>query len=180
MLHPANRLLDGEGGWQRATQFQSDHLSPANELGCALLEQNRVGEVCESFCQAVRYGNGLAEARSNLGRALLTLGEFEEGWQNFKYLHTSRVLRHGGRKLDGTDVGGKSVLLYGEGGLGNIIQFARYATLLAERGAKVVFESPPALARLLKTVPGVERVIVDGEPCRRVTRSSNWPRTYAR
>jgi hypothetical protein len=147
----------------RSLQHVPSHVLAHNALGCSLLERNRVRAACDSFRRALRHGGGFAEARSNLGRALLTLGEFEEGWKNFEYVHTSHSMRHGGRKLESVDFAGKTVLLYGEGGLGNIIQFARYATLLAERGAMVVFESPLALAGLLRTVPGVSHVIVDGE-----------------
>ena len=39
----------------------------------------------------------------------------------------------------GDDLRGKTVLLYSEQGLGDIVQFARFARTFAERGAKVVF-----------------------------------------
>lgn len=43
---------------------------------------------------------------------------------------------------------GKTVIVYGEQGFGDIIQFARYIPLLLERKCKVVFHCPEALHRL--------------------------------
>ena len=59
---------------------------------------------------------------------------------------------------------GKTILLHAEQGLGDTIQFARYAPLLAAAGAKVVIEAPPELKELLSGVEGVGGVIARGEP----------------
>ena len=162
-----------------------------NALGCILLEKNKAREACDAFRKAIELCPNFNEAKSNLGRALLTLGEFQGGWRWFAYLHSATVPRHAGRPLEelmrdrpandqermtndesitnnkgpmtkDEELFGKTVLLYGEGGLGNIIQFARYATLLTQRGARVVFESPACLVNVLKTVPGIDQVIADG------------------
>jgi hypothetical protein len=45
-----------------------------------------------------------------------------------------------------------------EEGLGDTLQFLRYLPLLAQRGARVVAVVPPALTRLMRTVPGVDQV----------------------
>jgi hypothetical protein len=53
------------------------------------------------------------------------------------------------------DLSGRTVLVVQEEGLGNTLQFLRYLPLLASRGARVAVAVPPALTRLLRTVPGV-------------------------
>ena len=200
----ANALLhNGQIDEAQQASAEAVRLNPGyapahNALGCILLEQNKAREACETFRKAIELWPDFNEAKSNLGRALLTLGQFPEGWHYFGYLNHTRIPRHVGRSLEQLlqsregqrdrwtegrrgkermDAGakdngrmtkdkelfGKTVLLYGEGGLGNIIQFARYATLLAQRGARVVFESPACLVNLLKTVPGIDQVIADGE-----------------
>jgi ADP-heptose:LPS heptosyltransferase len=52
-------------------------------------------------------------------------------------------------------------MLHAEQGLGDSIQFIRYARLLARQGAKVIVYCPQSLERLLATAPGVAEAIVD-------------------
>ena len=59
---------------------------------------------------------------------------------------------------------GKTLLLYGEQGFGDVIQMVRYAPQLVERGAKIVLQCPHPLKPLLERAPGIDRVIVHGEP----------------
>jgi ADP-heptose:LPS heptosyltransferase len=59
---------------------------------------------------------------------------------------------------------GKTILVYGEQGLGDIIQFARYTALLKRAGAKVIFECPRALARLFATGRDIDELIIAGDP----------------
>jgi tetratricopeptide (TPR) repeat protein len=63
------------------------------------------------------------------------------------------------KKWDGkTDLNGKTVLVYGEQGLGDIIMFSRYAKELKTRGAKVIMHVPESLADLIARVDGVDGV----------------------
>jgi hypothetical protein len=60
-------------------------------------------------------------------------------------------------------IAGKTILLHAEQGFGDTIQFIRYAPLLAERGAKVIYEVQPELQPLLTQLKGII-VIAAGEP----------------
>ena len=59
---------------------------------------------------------------------------------------------------------GKTILLHAEQGLGDTIQFVRYAPLLAARGAKIVLEVQPELVRLLSAMPGVATLVARKAP----------------
>ena len=52
---------------------------------------------------------------------------------------------------DGAFLGGKTILLYAEQGLGDTLQFVRYARLVHERGGTVIFECPAPLVRLVQS-----------------------------
>jgi ADP-heptose:LPS heptosyltransferase len=59
----------------------------------------------------------------------------------------------------GIDLTGRRVLLTAEQGSGDLIQYARFAPILAREAAAVVLEMPWYLAELFRTLPGIERVI---------------------
>ena len=109
-----------------------------------------------------------AQAHWNLALALLAHGEYAEGWREYEW--RLRLAELGGRapalparRWRGEDLAGNAVLLTAEQGLGDAIQFVRYASILASRGARVIVQAPTSLQRLLGSVPGVASVIATGD-----------------
>src|SRR5262249_3010995 len=72
--------------------------------------------------------------------------------------------RHHQPAWDGSDLAGRTVLLHAEQGLGDTIQFVRYASLVKRRGGTVVVECQPALVPMLRSCPGIDRVVAQEEP----------------
>jgi hypothetical protein len=60
------------------------------------------------------------------------------------------------------DLRGRTILLYAEQGLGDTIQFCRYASQVAALGAKVILEVQPPLKKLMQSLPGDVQVVVRG------------------
>jgi Tfp pilus assembly protein PilF len=100
--------------------------------------------------------------------ALMMTGQLVPGWLEFEWrwrnpTHPKR--RHQQRpEWNGEDLAGKRILLYSEEGIGDTIQFIRYAALLAERGGKVLVECQPEIKPLLILMPSVDAVRAAGEP----------------
>src|SRR5262249_33075308 len=67
-------------------------------------------------------------------------------------------------RWDGAPLEGRTILLHAEQGLGDTVQFARYATPVKARGGTVVLQCQGALAPLLSGCPGVDRLVPRGEP----------------
>ena len=63
---------------------------------------------------------------------------------------------------DGTPLDGRTILICTEQGLGDSLQFIRYATRVARAGGRVVVACPPILARILRSCPGVDEVVSEG------------------
>ena len=98
------------------------------------------------------------DAHFNRGRLLLHLDRWAEGWEGYEWrLRNKRQKRAFFRSVmwDGSPIEGKTIVLHAEQGLGDTIQFCRYAPLMAERGAAVTLAVQPPLRRLLSELPGV-------------------------
>jgi hypothetical protein len=137
-----------------ALQLQPDYAEACNNMGGALLALDRPDEAVPWFRRALALDPELAQARLGEAIALLTLGAFDAGWEAYEARwrdprfqddepSRSQPLWRGGR-LDG-----KRILLHAEQGLGDTIQFVRYAPLVRRLGAHVVLEVQPPLMPLL-------------------------------
>ena len=101
------------------------------------------------------------------GMALLTAGRLREGWNALEFRWLSEPclsLRPGFQRplWNGEDLQGKTILLVAEQGLGDTIQFLRYAPYVKAAGATVLLRVPDALQRLVKGAPGIDRVLLPG------------------
>ncbi len=143
------------------------HALAWNNLGLALQSLNQVDQAVDAFRRAIAIDPGFAQAHWNLSLALLVSGRFRDGFAEYDWRLSLAELgkdRHtfAGPRWNGGDPRGKTLLLYAEQGLGDAIQFARFATPLAAAGARVVVTCVPALQPLLATVPGVAEVVPAG------------------
>ena len=109
----------------------------------------------------------MADAHLNLAQGLLRSGNFAEGWAEYEWRWQRKGMAEAvldQPRWTGSPLTGRAILLRSEQGFGDLLQFVRYADLLHRRGGTVIVESPPALASLMRSCPGVDRVVVHGEP----------------
>jgi tetratricopeptide (TPR) repeat protein len=133
-------------------------------LGEALVGLRRYDEALAA-CRAMS-GFKPELARWNASLALLLLGRYAEGWPNYEgrwHVADHDPPRPDARVPQLAEVAGKRMLLTCEQGHGDIFQFARYAPLLARRGARVTLQGYIEQKELLQTLDGVETVIAMGE-----------------
>ncbi|MEO5374526.1 MAG: tetratricopeptide repeat-containing glycosyltransferase family protein [Alphaproteobacteria bacterium] len=147
--------------FQRAVARDPDSARAATNLGVALQEMGRLEDAIVCHRRSIALTPDVAEAHYNLAIACLRRGDLEEGWREFEWRLRMRTVprrtfpcpRWAGESLQG-----RSILLHAEQGLGDTIQFLRYAALLARRGARVVVEAQSPLRRLLPSAHGVAEV----------------------
>ncbi|CAO3377397.1 tetratricopeptide repeat protein [Azospirillum argentinense] len=149
---------------RRAVAIAPDFTTARLNLGLVLSKLRRVEEA-EAECRRVldRDPNH-AEAHTLLGTCLLLRGELEAGFREYEWrthLADRQVVPRGlpTPVWDGGNPDGRTILLHDEQGLGDGIQFVRYAPLLRRRGARVIVECDDRLVRLFATLPGVDGVV---------------------
>ena len=136
--------------------------------GFILASLNRMEEAITCYDRALQIRPDDAEAHHNRAFALLALGRFEEGWLAYEYRNLKRktlVARRYAQPLwwGVEPLEDKRLFVYAEQGLGDAIQFARYALLAAERAAAVVLSVPKPLYRLFKDFHPKILVIMSNE-----------------
>lgn len=163
---PAEAIVAFDQALARAPQ----HVKALNNRGRALQALNRHAEALAAFDKAIAIDKDYADAHVNRSHTLLTLGELRKGFAAYEW-RWKRTGMAGAARKTGTPlwlgeypIGGKTILLHAEQGLGDTIQFARYAPLLAKAGAKVVLEVQPELKALLSGLEGVQTCVARGEP----------------
>ncbi len=151
-----------------ALRLQPDYADACNNLGGALLALDRPEEAATHFRRAVELDPNQVQARFGESLALLSLGQFREGWEAYesrwrdpRFCEDARTYES--PRWDGPtaeDVAGRTVLLHCEQGLGDTIQFVRYAPILRALGARVVLEAQAPLLPLLEGL--ADTVVAEG------------------
>ncbi len=162
-----DKLEEAEASYRDAVRIRPGFVEALTNLGNVLRERGRPEEAAASYEEALRLRPDDPEALMNLGMARLLLGDFERGWAGYEWRRRARALPEhpsGRPRWDGSPLEGKAILLVAEQGLGDTIQFVRYAAMVRERGGVVLLECQPSLRALLADAPGVDRVVAPGGP----------------
>jgi Flp pilus assembly protein TadD len=139
-----------------------------NGLGIALFDSQRVDEALAAYDQALALRPDFPSARYNRSLAWLLQGDFARGWSEYEWRWrlpgAPAPPLYQQPRWDGAASPGATILLEAEQGLGDTIQFARYASLVKARVSRVILRCQPPLVPLLSSVAGVDRVVGQDEP----------------
>jgi tetratricopeptide (TPR) repeat protein len=166
-LAEMGRFQKAEGCYERALALDPGYAEAHVNLGSAFKEQGRTEEAIACYDQALRLEPNSASARYNRALALLLQGDYERGWPEYEWRWKRkqtppRPFRQ--PRWDGSPLEGRTILLWCEQGLGDTIQFVRYAALVKARGGTVLLECLARMVPLLSSCAGVDRVVAEGEP----------------
>jgi hypothetical protein len=105
-------------------------------------------------------------AHWNRALAWLLMGDYARGWQEYEWRWQRpqtppRPFRQ--PRWDGSPLAGRTILLHMEQGLGDMLQFIRYAAPLKRQGATVLVETLKLLVPFFQRCPGVDQVFAEGE-----------------
>ena len=152
---------------RRAIEILPNFSQAYDNLGIALQNLRRLDEAMTAYNKALEINPDSAMAHWNRGLLRLLMGQFEQGWPEYEWRWQTRnplaVQRSFSQPAwDGQPNPDATILLHSEQGLGDTIQFVRYASLVKSRVGRVILECQPPLARLLANCPGVDQLIARG------------------
>ena len=149
-------LEEAAASFQRAVALEPCMVSYRLNLGSCLAELGRPADALQHLDVAIQLNPTNADAHKNRGMALLHLQEFEKGWQDYEWRwKCADALKAPFREpaWDGMCPGGCRILLYCEQGLGDTLQFVRFAALVKEKGGCVFLECPQGIDKNTPNVP---------------------------
>jgi tetratricopeptide (TPR) repeat protein len=172
VLRDLHRYDEALECFERALALEPQSAQAYVNQGLLLANMGLYEEALARYDRAVALQPDLAAAYWNRSLLHLTHGNFKQGWADHEWRWDTPHFHHSGdiRGFDAplwlgeTDLTGKSILLYSEQGLGDMLQCCRFAPLLAERGATVILEVHPPLVGLLQRMPGITRAVGRGQP----------------
>ncbi|MFO7900867.1 MAG: tetratricopeptide repeat protein [Planctomycetota bacterium] len=175
------RLDEAESRYRRILERQPDHAGATRLLGVLAQQRGRPERAAELIRKAIALDDANPAYHSNLGVALQVRTQYDAAMARYEQalrLEPDHVWARFNRS---------TLLLYTEQGLGDTLQFVRYAPLVADRVGSVLLECQEALVPLLSRCADLDRVVARGRSSRTLTggrRSSrsrgSWERPPSR
>jgi tetratricopeptide (TPR) repeat protein len=161
VLADARQFQQAETHFRKALRQTGFQPSLVSNLGTTLNELGRCDEASAMFRRCLRKNPGDVSARYHLGLKQLLGGDYALGWEGFAFRNQvagrpAPTAAHDIAVWQGEPLADKRILLHAEQGLGDTIQFARFAKSLASGGATVFIACDPILRDLLMTIDGVD------------------------
>lgn len=166
-LREVGRLNEAEAYLRQALALRPESADAFSSLGTVLRAANRFDEALDAYDRALQLTPDHPDAHNNRAHVRLLRGEFHAAWPELEWRWKKASM--GQRKFsqprwDGASLAGRTILLYAEQGLGDTLQFVRYAPRVKQLGGTVLLECHRSLVQLLSKCAGIDRIVPAGEP----------------
>jgi Flp pilus assembly protein TadD len=164
------RLDEAEKAYRRTLELKPNSADALDGLGALARNDGNIAEAIRYRERALAINPTNAEYHANLAVALLLAGDWQRGWDEYEWRwksrgHGSKLPAYPKPLWTGQEIAGRTILLYGEQGLGDTLQFVRYVPMIAARGVRVILQpQSPLLTGILSRVAGVMKLTSEGEP----------------
>ena len=155
--------------YNMALSLQPDFTAALSNRGTLKTELHQFDAALSDFEKALSIVPDFAEAKWNKALHFLRFEDFDQGWPLYEARWQRDRIKPTARKftkplwLGEEDLSGKSILLHAEQGLGDTIQFCRFAKDVADLGANVILDVQPPLRELLSQLENVELAKINSE-----------------
>ena len=139
------KLEESVQAYHKAIEIQPCSAEAYNNLGNAYQEQGELELAIQAYHKAIEIQDDFAEAHNNLGQILLLLGYFRQGWEEYEWRWQCRNFSIGQRNFpqplwNGSNLQGKSILVWAEQGIGDEIMFANLLDSLKKISSHIIVE----------------------------------------
>jgi len=168
-LFRLQRFEEAIEGYEEALVIKPDYPDALSNRMRPLHDLHRFTEELTSGDRVFAMAPDHGEAHLNAATCRLLTGDFQRGFAEYEWRWRGRQLSPKQRGFPQPlwrgqyDIAGKTVLLHAEQGMGDTIQFCRYAPLVAEKGAHVILEVQASLKALLESNHAALTVLARGE-----------------
>ncbi len=168
-LRALGRPAEALASYDLAIGAKPDYGGAWYNRGALLHEMLRFDEALRDYDRAIALNPDSADAQWNKALLLLITGDYERGWRLYEW-RWKGPLEDAVRSfvqrpwLGGEPPQGRRILLHAEAGLGDTIQFCRYAPLVEALGAEVVLEVQAPLLPLASSLKGSRQLVRRGDP----------------
>jgi tetratricopeptide (TPR) repeat protein len=141
----------------KAIALRPNYPEAHSNLGVTLTLMGRYGDATAHYERAIAARPDFAKGHFHLAIASLMLGNFARGWAEYEWRWRMPDFPSPPRPFTepmwtGGEIppGARTILLHGEQGAGDTIQFGRFVPLAVQRGWRVILEVQPGLTRLFE------------------------------
>ena len=169
LYRATNRPEEALACFDKAIELNPDYSEALYNKGNALRLLKRNDAAVEYYNRAIRLDSEHVNSHWNKSLLLLLSGDYEAGWQEYEWRIKRNELKSNyytgpERSWRGDfDISDKTLLIYGEQGFGDTLQFARYLPMVRARAGEVIFQVPYALARLMQRSYPWLKVVAAGD-----------------
>lgn len=169
-LYALERLDEARSSFELAIALRPHYAEAQYNLGCVLQDMGKQEAALERIELALALKPEYPQARFALALARLKNGEFAEGWQAYESRwasedHNTPDRHYPWPRWNGDPLGAGRLLLWGEQGVGDEIQFASMIPDLVRAGQHVVLDCDPRLKPLFqRSFPRIEVRCCDDAP----------------
>lgn len=153
----------------QAVLLKEDYAEAYFNRANLLTELMRLDEALVSYDKALYFNTDYVDAYWNKSLLLILTGRYTDGWQLYEWRMRQDDLKHSYPFFSEPEwrgqssIGGKRLLIQGEQGFGDVIQFCRYLPKLQSLGAELIFEVHPALVNLLSSLQCSMTLVAKGK-----------------
>ncbi|MGA3346699.1 MAG: tetratricopeptide repeat protein [Terracidiphilus sp.] len=163
-LHALDRLVEAAASFERALAHKPEYAEAHYNLGCVLEDLGRLDEALASIARALQIRADYPQARFGQALAQLRSGDFAAGWRNYESRwqspdHDTPRRAYRQPLWKGEQLATGRLLLWGEQGIGDEIQFVGLIPETIRTGNRIVLECDARLKPLFaRSIPEIEVV----------------------